>query len=130
LSIPKNLQSIKTALLGPLEVTRGDNCTFEDTLVNIQTNEAVDITGATITLTVREKIDDASVVFTRSTGGSGIVVDSDQVANKGKYQVSIIPSNTSGKTLQTYEYDIQIVLNGKTQTISRDEFEILSDITT
>lgn len=110
-----------------LKVHQGKNITWEMPIINIQDGLAVDITGAAIIFTVKSKVSDASALITRSVG-NGIVIDLDQVNNKGKFQLSLIPTNTD-KDLGTYQMDIQITLFGKEQTPARGTFEILDVVT-
>ncbi len=123
-----SVTSVKSAIAGDLQVTRGDNITWEDTVQNIEDSVAVDITGAALTFSVKVDVEDPVALFTR-TVGDGIVINADQVTNKGKYQLSLVPSNTSALKFGTYEYDIQITLSGKVGTISRGEIEIMDEVT-
>lgn len=123
-----NPKSINSAISLDLEVPRGDDITWNMFVVKTQDDVAVDITGATITFSVKEKTSDTTALITRIVG-SGIVIDPDQVNNKGKYQLSLVPSNTTGLGIGPYEFDIEMVLDAKLQTIARGNFEILDDIT-
>lgn len=118
---PKSLK-VETGL--ELQVYQGKDITWEMTVVNIEDGEAVNIAGAAIVFTVKENIEDSATLFSRSVG-SGIIIDADQVNNKGKYQLSLIPSNTDNLDPGTYEFDIQLTLSGKEQTIARGTLEAL-----
>jgi hypothetical protein len=120
-----NPPSLETATKVELEVHKGKDITWEMTVVNIQDGLPVDITGATIIFSVKENIEDTTAEFIRTVGG-GIVIDSDQVTNKGKFQLSLVPSNTNTLEIKPYECDIEITLGGKEQTPTRGTLQILS----
>lgn len=110
-----------------LEVVRGNNITWEMTVKNIEDESVPDITGATITFSVKEKKTDSSTLFTRTTGGSGIVLND---PTNGKFRLSLIPSNTSSLTPKTYFFDIEMSLSGFIDTISLGTLEVIRDIKT
>lgn len=111
-----------------LQVYQGKDITWEMPVVNIQDDAAVDITGAALIFSVKEKTSDTSPLFTRIVG-TGIVIDPDQVTNKGKYQLSLVPANTEDLDTGDYQCDVQITLSGKEQTIARGTLAVLSVVT-
>jgi len=111
-----------------LQVYQGKNITWEMPVVNIQDDTAVDITGAAIIFSVKERVADSPALFTRIVG-TGIVIDPDQVTNKGKYQLSLIPGNTEDLEPQLYQCDVELTLNSKEQTIARGTLEVLDVVT-
>lgn len=121
-------KSIKTAIELNLEIIRADNITWEMTVVNIEDGLAVNIAGASMTFSVKEKIGDATVLITK-TDSSGIVIDGDQATNTGKFQLSLMPADTDNLDPGTYKFDIEIILSTRTGTIARGDLEILGDYT-
>lgn len=123
-----NPPSLKQETKIELEVFQGKDVTWRMPVVNAQDDTAVDITGAAIIFSVKERVADATTLFTRIVG-TGIVIDPDQVTNKGKYQLSLIPLNTEDLDPQLYECDVELTLNLREQTIARGTLEVLDVVT-
>lgn len=111
-----------------LQVFQGKDITWEMPVVNIQDDTAVDITGAAIIFSVKFRVDDTTSLFTRIVG-TGIVIDPDQVTNKGKYQLSLVPANTEDLDPKLYQCDVELTLNSREQTIARGTLEVLDVVT-
>lgn len=111
-----------------LQAYQGKDITWEMPVINIQDSLAVDITGVALIFSVKEKASDSVALITR-TVGIGIVIDPDQVNNKGKYQLSLVPENTEGLKVGDYQCDVQLTISGKEQTIARGTLAILSVVT-
>lgn len=102
------------AVIGPMRVFRGDTLDLVLTVTD-DADEPVDLTGATITLTVKPNPGDAGATFTR-TVGSGITLRTQSGDTLGQADIAI----TSANTLQTaglYYVDVVVVLAGKTQHV-------------
>lgn len=123
-----DLKSIREAIDRDLQIVRGDSGTWENTVLDIEDSEAVDITGGEMTFTVKEKIEDNDALITK-TESDGIVINSDQVNNKGKYQFSLIPADIKDLDYIIYQYEIKLLLGGKTNRILRGNLEILDGTT-
>lgn len=124
-----NPPSLKTATELQLQVYLGKNITWGMPIINIQDSLAVDITGAAIVFTVRHRLPDTPALITKAVG-TGIVIDPDQVTNKGEYQLSLVPDDTENLTPGKYQMDVQLTLSGKEQTVARGTLEILDVVTT
>lgn len=111
-----------------LQSHKGKDITWEMTVLNIEDEATVDITGASVIFSVKEKVSDAAALFTRSVG-SGIVINVDQINNKGKFQLSLVPANTASLDPGTYQCDVEITLSGKEQTPGRGTLAILDVVT-
>ena len=107
-----------------LQVHQDRHITWEMTSENVEDDTAVDITGAIIIFSVKSKVSDTSEIFSR-TVGDGIVIDADQINNKGKFQLSLIPNNTNLMSPGKYQMEIKITLSGKENTSARGVLEIL-----
>lgn len=123
--------SILDTIDGNLEIVRGDTQTWEDTIHEIENDIPDDITGATIIMTVKKQFtdDNTEALFQKSTGGSGIIVNPDQVTNKGKYQFTIDPADTDSLDFGVYVYDIQMTLGGRVETLSSGSFIVGNEAT-
>lgn len=91
---------------------------------------AVDLTGATIRVTGKEKLSDAdgSAVFSLSSPASGIIIDD---AVQGILTVTIAPVDTSSLNSNTSLYwDMQVTeSNGRVSTPIRGRIEVVQDVT-
>lgn len=113
--------------VGPnFTVYRGSAFEFARTVYN-SNGTAVDITGDTLTLTAKYNYGDASPVFTRATGGSGIVLTT---PSSGIYTVTISASNTSGLPPYPVDlvYDIKRTHSGTVTTILSGIITVLPDV--
>jgi hypothetical protein len=126
-----DIVSIEDTIDGDLEIVRGDSQTWEDTVHEIENDVPEDITGAALTMTVKNKYtdDNSEALFQKTTTGGGIVVDPNQVTNIGKYQFTVDPADTDSLDFGVYVYDIQMVLGGRLETISKGLFCVLSEST-
>lgn len=110
-----------------IELYRGDSRTFKVT-VKDENGNAVDITGASIKFSVKERIGDASYVFQKTSAQSSEITITD--AANGEYEVYIVPANTQNLDIVSYQYDSElIVATGEVYTIVRGEFTVLAEIT-
>ena len=90
--------SIDTLQLDKLELTAGDNYS-QDYLLTDADDNPIDMTSYTGSFDAKENLDDSASVWTMA-----MIVDPDQVTNKGKFSFTgIVPSAFIGK------YTIRIV---------------------
>lgn len=111
-----------------LECTRGDTAEF--TLNYAKAGVPIDLTGATITMTGRRG-KGGTLVFQR-TVGSGITIDADQTANRGKAVIRLAAASTSNLAAETVTlfYDIEVrTPDGDTQTPAKGDFVVTPDAT-
>jgi hypothetical protein len=125
-----DVTSIIDTITGDLEIVRGDTQTWEDTVHEIQNDVPEDITNAALTMTVKNKFtDENSEALFQKTVGDGIVIDPDQVNNKGKYKFTVSPADTNPLDFGAYVYDIQMTLSGRIETLSKGQFCVLDEAT-
>lgn len=110
-----------------IELYRGDNRTFEVTVKDDDGN-AVNITGASIKFSVKERISDSGYKFQKSSAQASEITITD--AANGVYEVYLVPDDTQTLDIGSYEYDSQLTTStGKVYTVVRGEFTILAEIT-
>ena len=109
-----------------VEIYRGDNRTFKVTCKD-GAGVAVDIAGATIKFSVKEKIGDAGYKIEKSNAQAS-EIDITDAAN-GVYEIYLLPADTQNLDIGSYEYDSQLTTAvGKVYTTVRGEFTILAEI--
>ena len=107
-----------------ISMYRGDSTQIACSVTGAD-DSALDITGATITFSVREG-NDGDLKLTRSTAtGSGITITS----GSGGSMTIDIGSGQLG-TIGKFKYDIEIAQGGNVYTVVMDELEVLYDVTT
>lgn len=115
------------AVIGPMRVFRGDTLDLVMTVTD-DADERVDLTGATIVLTVKPNPGDAGTTFSRSVGSGITLRDQNDEDEKGQADIAI----TSANTLQNaglYYLDVVVTLAGKTQhVIEPIEFTIAATV--
>ena len=114
-----------------VEIYRGDNRTFKVTVKDGDGN-AVNITGASIIFSVKEKIGDTGYNFqkknTAAGGGDSQIKITDAV--NGIYEVYIVPTDTQTLDIGNYEYDSELTTaTSKVYTVVRGELNIMDEIT-
>lgn len=111
-------------------IYKNDNKTYVCTVKDAD-GVVFDLTGASITFTVRET-ELGAESFKRqnlAAGGDATEIEDSDLAN-GEFKVHIIPTNTSGLTPGKFFYDIEITTStSKVYTVSKGTFEIIQDIT-
>jgi len=106
---------------------RGDDRTVEITCTNKLTGAAIDITGATITFTVRAT-ETGAVTFQLTIAQATEVLITN--ATGGVFEVYIVPANTTSLSAGLFHFDAQVVLaSGKTYTVVKGILELEGDIT-
>lgn len=118
-------------LLSPqngIVIYKGSSKTL-DLQVLDQNNSPVNITGSTITLTVRKKAPDLlPLIFKSSTDATQVIITFPEV---GKAQIFILPSDTKTLDARVYVFDIWITLGSglRYPIILPSDFEILQPVT-
>jgi len=89
-----------------MNLPKGDNRTIR-VYVKDEDLNIVDLAGATVVLTVKEKKPDASAVFSKSTAvaSEGVIA----AADEGEVQFYIVPADTSSLTAGQYVYDVEVI---------------------
>lgn len=103
-----------------IKIRRGEDVTLSGTVVDAN-GSAVDITGATITLTVKESLDASSNVFQNS----GSIV----VAGSGTFTITIADTDTSSLDLTTRYYDVRILVGGNYSVLTTGLLVLLPEVT-
>lgn len=119
------IASIKVEIKTRLEVPRGDNITWKGIAKSIKDGSLVNITGATFKFTIKENLSDDSFVF-QKTSSDGISISD---AGNGEFLFSLVPSDTNSLVVKKYEYDIEMTLSGKIQTIALGGLEVVEEAT-
>ena len=99
--------------------------------INDANGDPVDITSASLTFSVKKNYDDSSYSFQRkntAAGGSDAGIEILTGAS-GICRVKILPDNTSGLDIGSYQYDLEMVVSSKTGTVAQDKFKIKYGIT-
>lgn len=105
-----------------IEFFRGDSKVINLT-VKDQDGNPVDITGATITFTVKEDAADAD-------DDAVIQVDGDPIpGSEGKAKIELEPTDTDVEPKTTYVFDIQIKIDSNVYTVAQGGVSVLRDIT-
>jgi len=114
-----------------IKMYKGDNEDIEITLVD-ENGDPIDLTGSSITFTVKENVADEEPVIQRkneAAGGDDSQIEMTDPAN-GIFEIHIIPENTSSLTAKGYAYDIQVILSsGKVKTVIKDRIYLEEDVT-
>jgi hypothetical protein len=87
---------------------KGEDKTYTILVVD-EDGERVDITGFSIEFEVKVTAGAADPADIAKSVGSGIVIDPDQVNNKGEATLSIDPSDTNTLAARVYKYDIVVI---------------------
>jgi len=89
-----------------------------------QDGEIVNLTGASITFTVKESIEQTLVaeIIRQNTaaGGDDNEIEIDDAA-AGLYSVKLVPVNTASLDEGGYYYDIKITLSGREETVASNK---------
>lgn len=120
-----------------LSVVRGESKTYEVT-VRDAAKQTVDLTGAKVWFTVKERLEDISPVISKrnvAAGGSALEaeVTPQTGTTKGKLRIYLTPSDSANlDTTKTYVCDVWIELtSGKRhQVIKRRAFVVDPAVTT
>ena len=118
--------------LGPdtIEVYKGESKTLVLTVLD-ENRAAQDLTGATLTMTVRKRITDTTAVITKvSTTVTEIEIQTP--ATDGKAKIFLVPADTSALAVGPYVYDVWVTLSSgrRSPVIKPSLFSILQAVTT
>lgn len=110
-----------------ITIVRGDDHTVT---LNVKDNTGAvkDITGARIRMTVDSRPDQ---IAKDSDNGITEVEFTDAV--NGEAKIYLVPADTAGTTqkeIGVYQFDIEMQLSGKTNTLVKGFFKLEEDITT
>lgn len=114
-----------------LSCVRGDSTAWDAVVTN--NGSPVDLTGAKLWMTAVRGAGGARIFQRTSLALGGIVIDPDQVANKGKATVKLDPTSTSSLASEpvTLYYDIQVrTAAGDVWTVSYGDLVVVPDVTT
>ena len=68
-----------------------------------------DLTGYSARMKIKEFIDDSTEILSLTTANSSIVIDPDQVTNKGELSINISAATTSSLVTERCVYDLELV---------------------
>jgi hypothetical protein len=106
---------------------RGDHKTFELS-VKDSDNVAVNITGATLTFSVKNDPNDPTALISKSTAVVTEIALTTPV--NGLAEIYLLPADTRDLEAGTYVYDVQIVTAAsKKHTLVRANLILLDDVT-
>lgn len=98
-----------------LVMYRGDDRSWDFVLT--EEDAPVDLTSATVAFSCRTDIDDAAPTLSYTSPAGGIVIDPDQVTNKGKVTLTIPSADTEAIARNTTLLcDLQVTNGGVTRT--------------
>lgn len=110
-----------------LEMYRGDTYKIDLVIVNDQTGDVIDITGATMKFMAKRNVSDAdaAAVVTKMVGAGVTLTD----ALNGKAQVVLLPADTSNliETVQL-ECEAQMTLAGDVFTVASQPLLVRADV--
>jgi hypothetical protein len=105
------IEGTMVSILAPtnaLTVIRGSSKTLQLTVKDSDTNEAVDLTGATVYFTVKSAIgDEQSLIQKISTNVAQIELTAPR---EGKASIKLVPADTMTKDPGSYTFDVWAVL--------------------
>lgn len=101
-----------------------------DTYSSVLVIEGLEQDLETIFFTCRDSLNDTSEVLFQKSLNNGIsLVDYDEENDIRKYAIRIAPEDTANIQAGTYEYDLEIGVNGDIFTIMKGKFIIVQDCT-
>lgn len=115
-----------------IAATRGDTNSYALTIT--RASALVNLTGATLVLTVRRKVDDTAAVAQVSTTpnaqGQIDLAANQSGAGKGLATAKILPSVFAGLPERSFPYDVQLTeADGTVTTVARGRLRLAADIT-
>lgn len=113
-----------------LSTVRGDTTQWDVTVV--KNLVPVDLTGAKIWMTGLRNRSGVQVFQRTSDASQGIVIDADQVNNRGLARIKLVPDSTSGlaSELTVLYYDIQVkTATGDIWTVNYGDLTVTPDAT-
>lgn len=112
---------------GNISLYRGDSKTLE-VAVTDKNGGPVDITGASLLFSAKEKLSDTAYVIQKDSVNAVEILITD--AAGGVFQVYLIPADTQTQDIGLYYYDIQLTTSaGKVYTIKQATIKLLEDVT-
>lgn len=118
--------------MGEDAITRKRGDDYDETFaVKDADGAAVDITGATISFTVKDRFSDAQAsAILKKTSASAAELEITNGAG-GLFTVHFTTAEMRALELGEYAYDVEVLLSGgKTHTPAQDLFIIVGDVTT
>ena len=122
----------------PIKVKRGATTTLRLTARN-SNKQTVDLTGAKVWFTVKNRFEDAAACITKKNAAAGgvdgqILITMPQTgATKGQAKIFLVPADTAGmSTEETYWCDawVQLATGERYQVIQPGQFLVESVVTT
>ena len=105
-------------------LTRGDSCIHQITVKSTD-ESAKDVTGATVTYTVRANSKSGTQVI-QKTVNNGIVLTT---PTSGILTVTLNPADTALDVGRKYFYDCQVTLSGVVQTVQAGQITVVGEVT-
>jgi hypothetical protein len=118
MSAPSITGSQTATVTANLSISKGEDVTVTDTIT------ATDITGWSLTFSLKRQYGDASALLTK-TVGAGITITS---AGSGIFTVAIARADTTGLDPRTYVYDIQRTDSGHQTVLTTGNLTLLPEV--
>jgi hypothetical protein len=116
------------SLKGSINVATNANIGFykgEDVVLTVTMSPATNITGLSLTFTMRKQFNDVSIL-TKATGGSGITITD---AVNGVFTITIASADTAGLDNRAYAFDIQRTNAGNRTVLTIGNLTLLPEVT-
>ena len=98
---------------GRYNITIEQGATFSRSMTYSDNNgSGIDISGATVTMQIRENPDSSTVILTASTGADGRIELTD--ASAGKFSITISASDTSALSFRKGVYQLEVAFTDGT----------------
>lgn len=93
-----------------LTVIRGTSKTFRVTVTDPETGKPFNLTGATLILTVKRRIEDAQPILRKTTEVMADAVITGPTA--GVVEFYLVPADTKNKDIREYVFDVWLIVPG------------------
>lgn len=113
-----------------ITMVRGDTKNLQFTIMNATVGDTdvpttFDLSGASITFTVRTSPSSDTVILTKSSPGDISVTDT----VGGVCILSFVSADTASLTVRKYVYDLQVTSGSQVLTVAKGVFELTWDVT-
>lgn len=117
------------ATIQPLVITNGESKTWRLSVVD-ENGVAFDLTGSTVTITVKANVSDKTALLTKDSTNPNNIEILDQVSNTGKADVKFVPADTSSLSVGRYKYDVWVTFPdlNEQQVVKTNDFTVESKV--
>jgi hypothetical protein len=119
-----------------ITILKNSDTTLHITVTQESDGSLVDLTGAKMFFSVASTEGDALVIEKKNLAASGadseILIDPDQVTNKGEADIFLVQSDTSALSCGKYRYDVWVELSSgaAVPVIDPSDFDLNEPVTT